>query len=74
MARLPPADLVTAAHTVLTTLESEGIAACLIGGMVVSRWGQPRATTDADISALAPYGEEGRVVDLLLAHFDPRSS
>jgi len=46
--------------------------ACLIGGMVISRWGQPRATTDADFSALAPYGDEGRVLDVLLDRFEAR--
>ncbi|HKB09676.1 MAG TPA: hypothetical protein VKD69_03440 [Vicinamibacterales bacterium] len=40
--------------------------------MVVSRWGQPRATTDSDLSASAPYGEEDRVVDVLLRRFRPR--
>jgi hypothetical protein len=46
--------------------------ACLIGGLVVPRWGQPRATTDADFSVLAPYGDEAPVIDLLLDHFQPR--
>jgi hypothetical protein len=40
--------------------------------MVVSRWGQPRATTDTDFSALAPYGDEAQVLDALLAKFQPR--
>ena len=40
--------------------------------MVVPRWGQPRATTDADFSVLAPYGDETRVLDVLLAEFHPR--
>ena len=57
---------------VLSTLDAVRIPACLIGGMVVSRWGQPRATTDSDLSALAPYGEEDRILDVLLARFAPR--
>ena len=40
----------------------------------IARWGQPRATTDADFSVLAPYGDEERVLDLLLARFRPRGS
>jgi hypothetical protein len=40
--------------------------------MVVSRWGQPRTTTDTDLSALSPYGEESGVLDVLLARFQPR--
>ncbi len=68
----PTPDLRCAAQAVLSTLDAARIPACLIGGMVISRWGQPRATTDADISVLAPYGEEGRVLDLLLSGFEPR--
>ena len=72
MADYPAPQLVRVADGVLTALEAAGIRACLIGGMVISRWGQPRATTDADFSALAPYGEEARVLDVLLARFDAR--
>lgn len=64
--------LVSAAQMVLDTLDAAGFPACLIGGMVIARWGQPRATTDADFSVLAPYGEEERVLDVLLARFLPR--
>ena len=68
----PPPHLVTAAQAVMSALESARFPACLIGGMVVSRWGQPRATTDSDFSVLAPYGDEARVLDVLLARFQPR--
>ena len=57
---------------VLDTLDAAGLRACLIGGMVIARWGQPRATTDADFSVLAPYGEEEHVLDILLDRFSPR--
>ena len=68
----PPPHLVSAAQAVLDTLDAARIPACLIGGMVIARWGQPRATTDADFSVLAPYGEEEHVLDILLEHFQPR--
>jgi hypothetical protein len=66
----PP--LIAAALAVLTTLDAAHVPVCLIGGMVIARWGQPRATTDVDCSVLAPYGDEQRIVDTLLAHFRPR--
>jgi hypothetical protein len=69
--QVPPA-LVSAARMVLDALDAAGLPACLIGGLVIARWGQPRATTDADFSVLAPYGEEERVIDVLLARFLPR--
>jgi hypothetical protein len=68
----PPPHLVSTAQTVLAVLDAAGIPSCLIGGMVVSRWGQPRATTDTDFSVLAPYGDEAGVLDTLLAKFHPR--
>lgn len=64
--------LIAAARDVLSALDAANVPACLIGGMVIPRWGQPRATTDADVSALTPYGEEQRALDTLLAHFRPR--
>lgn len=67
---IPP--LAAAVRDLLAVLGANGIPACLIGGLVIPRWGQPRATTDADVSALAPYGDEERVLDVLLARFQPR--
>lgn len=72
MTSQPLPRLVGAAAAVLKTFRTARIPACLIGGMVISRWGQPRATTDADFSVLAPYGEEARVLDVLLAEFQGR--
>jgi hypothetical protein len=57
---------------VLSALDDAEIQACVIGALAVHRWGEPRATSDADFSALAPYGDESRVVDLLLQRFEPR--
>lgn len=37
-------------------------------------WGEPRLTQDADLTVLAPYGDEAPVVDLLLDHFTARRS
>lgn len=65
-------ELAAAARDVLSVLDAAGVPACLIGGLVVPRWGQPRVTTDVDLSVLAPYGDEGRVLDCLLAHFKGR--
>ena len=53
-------------------LNDAGVQACVIGALAVHRWGEPRATSDADLSALAPYGDEARILDLLLRRFAPR--
>jgi hypothetical protein len=68
----PIPELALAARDVLSLLDAAGIRACVIGALAVHRWGEPRATSDADFSALAPYGDEGPVVDLLLTHLEPR--
>jgi len=68
----PIPELAAAAREVLSALDDAGIRACVIGALAVHRWGEPRATSDADFSALAPYGEEGLVVDLLLSRFEAR--
>lgn len=45
---------------------------CVIGGMAVLRWGEPRQTRDVDLTILTGYGGEAEVVDGLLAAFDAR--
>jgi len=45
---------------------------CLIGGLVLQRWGEPRLTKDVDMTVLTGFGGEERVVDLLLAKFAGR--
>ena len=68
----PIAELAIAAREVLSVLEAARIRACVNGALAVHRWGEPRATSDADFSALAPYGDEHGVVDLLLSRLEPR--
>ena len=68
----PVPELAAAAAAVLSVLDDAGVPACVIGALAVHRWGQPRATSDADFSALASHGEERPVVDALLRRFEAR--
>jgi hypothetical protein len=68
----PIPELAAAAREVMSALDDSEIQACVIGALAVHRWGEPRATSDADFSALAPYGDESRVVEILLQRFAPR--
>jgi hypothetical protein len=68
----PIPELAATAQAVLSVLDDAGIRACVIGALAVHRWGQPRATSDADFSAIAFYGEERPVVDVLLKRFEAR--
>jgi hypothetical protein len=53
--------LIQAAVEVLSVLSAAAIRSCVIGGLAVLRWGEPRATQDVDLSVLAPPGEETRL-------------
>lgn len=64
--------LLAAALELLDHLRRLNRPACLIGGMVVSRWGEPRATTDVDATVLADFGEEATVLAELLRRFQSR--
>ena len=68
----PIPELAAAALAVMSALDDAAIPACVIGALAVHRWGQPRATSDADFSALASYGREGPVFQALLGPFEPR--
>jgi hypothetical protein len=45
---------------------------CVIGGLAVQRWGEPRTTLDADFTLLTGWGNEERFVDEILANFEVR--
>jgi len=61
-----------AAAEIQAFLASHGERYCLIGGLALPRWGQVRATQDADVSLLCPFGSEPAAVDRLLAGFKGR--
>lgn len=45
---------------------------CVIGGVALQRWGQPRVTQDVDLTLLTGFGGEEAFVDELLTAFRPR--
>ncbi len=45
---------------------------CVIGGLAVQRWGEPRLTRDADLTLLTGFGDEERFADALLGRFQGR--
>lgn len=40
---------------------------CIIGGIAVLRWGEPRFTRDVDVTVLCGFGHEEELLDPLLA-------
>ena len=65
-------DLIKAAREVQDALESTGLPFCFIGGLAVLHWGEPRLTRDLDLTVLAGWGQEEKVVDTILAVLQPR--
>lgn len=45
---------------------------CIIGGLALQRWGEPRTTLDADLTLLTGWGEEDLYVAAILASFQSR--
>jgi hypothetical protein len=69
---MTPPRLVEAASELIAFLDANGRSACLIGGIVVSRWGEPRATKDVDATMLVELKQESTALDLLLSRFAAR--
>jgi hypothetical protein len=65
-------DLIDEAARLQAFLESHGLRFCIIGGVAVQWWGEPRLTRDIDISLLTGFGAEAAPVDLLLGAYAPR--
>jgi hypothetical protein len=49
-----------------------GWRSCVIGGLAVQRWGEPRQTRDVDVALLTGLGAEATFVDPLVAHYRAR--
>lgn len=54
------------------TLFALGLDYCVIGGVALQRWGQPRTTLDVDATVMTIFGQEEPVIRQLLERFRPR--
>lgn len=64
--------LVAAARSVLDWLDARGWPCCVIGGLAVQRWGEPRLTQDVDVTVLVDLAQEEQFVDAVLGRFAGR--
>ncbi len=55
-----------------TTLSALGFDYCVIGGVALQRWGQPRTTLDVDATVMTVFGQEEPVIRQLIECFRPR--
>lgn len=65
-------DVLTAAREIQEFFQQQRWDFCIIGGIALGRWGQPRTTGDVDASLLTRFTDETSYVDRLLTRFRPR--
>lgn len=61
-----------AAAEILAFCTARGWQCCVIGGVAVQRWGEPRQTRDVDVTLFTGIGDEARFVDAILNHYAAR--
>lgn len=61
-----------AARLAQSACEATGAGFCVIGGVALQRWGEPRFTADADLSVLVEPGNERKVAERLLQKLESR--
>lgn len=65
----PVFEAALSAQAACQTIE---LSYCVIGGVALQRWGEPRFTADVDISVLVESGRESEIVEALLEHLSAR--
>jgi hypothetical protein len=65
-------EVIRAAAEVQAFCELQGWRFCVIGGLALQRWGEPRETADVDLTLLAGFGGEEPFVRKFLEHFEAR--
>ena len=65
-------EVIRAAGELQALCEAEGWRFCLIGGLALQRWGEPRETVDVDLTLLTGFGGEERFIRRLLQQFEAR--
>jgi hypothetical protein len=63
-----------AAVEVDLALRRANLRYCLIGGIALQRWGQPRTTLDVDAAVMTKFGSEEPVISQLISMFPARLS
>jgi hypothetical protein len=67
-------ELFSSARQLQDFCDQQGWRSCFIGRIAAIRWGQPRVTRGIDVSILTGFGDEDRIIDVLLANFPARLS
>lgn len=65
-------DVLAAAAELQSFFQEKQWTYCIIGGIALGRWGEPRTTRDVDVTLLTGFKDEGIYVEQLLERFRPR--
>jgi hypothetical protein len=61
-----------AARELHAFFSSNNISYCIIGGIALQHWGEPRFTQDVDATVLIAFGEEDKLLKKIFSAFKPR--
>ncbi len=65
-------EVYRAADELQRRCHAQGWRFCLIGGLALQRWGEPRETIDVDVTLLTGFGNEESFVRTILSWYEPR--
>lgn len=65
-------EVIHAGFELQVLCESQSWRFCVIGGMALLRWGEPRETIDVDVTLLTGFGGEEPFITVLLNHYEAR--
>lgn len=65
-------EVLKAAHDLQSFCEARNWKFCIIGGLALIRWGEPRETVDVDVTLLTGFGDEHAFVQTILQRYLPR--
>jgi len=65
-------EVYRAADVLQKHCESQHWRFCLIGGLALQRWGEPRETIDVDVTLLTGFGNEESFIREILSWYEPR--
>jgi hypothetical protein len=65
-------ELFSLALEIQDACKKRGWPFCVIDGLAVQHWGEPRFTKDVDLTILTGFGDEEPVIDGCLALYGPR--
>lgn len=65
-------EVYRAAADLQRRFREQGWRFCLIGGLALQRWGEPRETIDVDVTLLTGFGGEALFIHEILRWYEPR--